>query len=565
MRVNPRGENVAAAPPRRRTHNLLLAIALVGWISAGAGCDLVAPKDRPFNGSVQPVTVGPIDASALVPGQHMAGVWTLTLDSLSSVHTANPPSRAELYVDSTLMATAISPPFALTLDTHRAAAGPHFLIVLVHETSPSTGLVGAVGAPSQILSTGVVFDQRPPTPVTLNSVVWENDRPRLDWTVNADANFAEYQVVREGNTTPGPTRPIRPQTTHTFLDSVGLRTLIGVRYDYRVNVDNRNEVAPSNTVSLRNGDVVPGLVYRADAGRPVPIPNRAEFYTYGAVAQESLKVYSTATNQLVRAFRPVGGTLAVTRDGNTLVHESEVMLGGIPGIASYSMDTFAPITSARVNVRFNSRAMCAPRDDRAVVAGFDGLYTVRVSDGTVLDTLALHFSNAILALSPDGGTLYAAAGDSVFRIDVSSDDAQVLARRQVSFPIADLQLSPDGLKLYLGHTIVSPSNFVEILDAPSLATSGSLTPPGNEWFYAFWITQNHLYLSHGRQDLPGRFYLPGTIVQYDRTSLAQQRSWDFVMVPQGVVTSADEQSLYPCGFETWIVPLGAPVAVRVRR
>lgn len=543
-----------AIPPDSRPRPWLV-VALGCTSLLAASCDLLKPRDRPFNPEARSQSVTTIDASAIRPGQHLAGTLSLALSSLGSPGALGPVARTELYVDSARVSAAFDPPFVLTLDTHAAPEGPHQLAVLVYEVHPSTGIQGFVGAPSQALVTRVVFDQTPPTPVTLTSVTWENDRPRLTWSPNTDSNFAAYRVDRIGNwgLHLGFPAPITSQATASFLDTAGLRALIGVRYDYRVAVSNRDREVTSNALTLHHGDVVPGLHFDADRSRPFPSPNSAELYVYDRAA-DSLEVFSTVTQALTRSFRPpTGSVLTISRDGATLILMNDVLLGGIPGLATYAASTFAPLTSVQMSTRFGGYSIVAGRDDRVYLAGPTGLHALRVSDATVVGQLPLALGQARLALSPDASTLYAATADSVYRVDVSTDAPQALERRRVAPAIADMQMSADGLRLYLGHTIVAPSNFVEILDAGTLATLGRLAPPGNEWLFGFLVTANHLYLTHARQDIPGTYFLAGSVVQYDRASLARIRSWDFVQVPSALAGSGDDQWLYASGLETWVV------------
>src|SRR6185436_13912049 len=103
-----------------------------------------------------------------------------------------------------------------------------------------------------------------------------------------------------------------------------------------------------------------------------------------------------------------------------------------------------------------------------------------------------------------------------------------------------------------------------VRDATTLAAAGTLAPPGNEWLFAMHVTPSHLYLSHARQDIPNRFFVAGSVVQYDRASFTRLRSWDFVIVPSGVFGSADEQWFYASGLSAaWVVTAtssGPPLA-----
>jgi hypothetical protein len=358
---------------------------------------------------------------------------------------------------------------------------------------------------------------------------------------------------------------VTDQAVVTMQDTLGLDALIGVQYGYHVDVDNRNQIASSNVLTLSRGDAVPGLHFSQGEPRPVAIPNSSEFYTYG-LSGDSLKVFSGTSHSLVRGFQPVGGSIAISGDGSTFILFSDVLLNGIPGLATYSATSFSEQSRIQMTVRLGSYSTIAGRPDRIYAAGLEGLFVVRVSDATVVGQIPLTPQRTRLAISPDANTLYATTRDSVFRVDISTDTPQVLAALPVQPDIADLQLAPDGQRLYLLHSVVAPSNFVQVLDATTLAAAGSLTPPGNEWLFAMHVTPSHLYLAHARQDIPNRFFMAGSVVEYDRASLTRLRSWDFVQVPSGVFASSDEQWFYASTFNgTWVVSAtssGPPLARR---
>ena len=549
-----------------RLGRVIRAVAALGLVIFTTSCDVLKPSERRSNAQVRSTTLGTIDASVLRPGQHLAGVVLLDVTSLGVGTTPSPIARAALYVDNVEDATTGGvPPFVLRLDTHRFPQGPHQLSVFVYEAVPNLGLAGLVGAPSQVLATTVVFDQTPPTPVTLSSLVWENGAPRLTWTQNADANFGSYQIVRDGNWgchLPFPA-PVKNQSATSLLDTLGLDALIGVQLSYHVNVDNRDALAPSNTLSLSVGTTVPGLRMQPNDPPPVPIPNSQEFYTYNS---DSVRVFSSATHTLTRGFRPLGGSIVISRDGSTFILLSDVLLGGIPGLATYSATSFNELSRIQMAMRLgNNYAIAAGRADRVYLAGFEGLFVVRVSDAAVVGHIAFTPNTPRLAMSPDANTLYATTRDSLFKVDISTDVPQVLAALRVSPDIAGMELSPDGQRLYLGHSFGAPSNFVEILNTSTLAPVGSLTPPGNEQLFAFHVTSSYIYLSHSRPDIPNRFFLPGSVVQYDRASLTRLRSWNFVIVPSGLTGSADDQWFYASGIATWVVSATSPGPQLARR
>jgi hypothetical protein len=195
--------------------------------------------------------------------------------------------------------------------------------------------------------------------------------------------------------------------------------------------------------------------------------------------------------------------------------------------------------------------MVAGRSDRVYMVGPAGVYALRVSDGAVLDHAALALTRPHPAASPDGRSLFIAAGDSLFRMDVSTDALGVSVRTRLGYEASDVQVAWDGRRLYVGNTLTGSSNFLEIRDASTLGRVALISPPGGGRLYAFRASARHLYLSYGAQGLPGRTYVPGVVNQLDLASLAELRSWGFVEVPQGLVVSRDSGMLFASAFETW--------------
>ena len=563
-----------SAIPRSPRIVLALARASLAVLAlSGTSCDLAKPT-RSFNHAARQPLIRTIDASALRPGQHLIGTITLRVGSLGPP-TSSQVLMAKLYVDSTHVADAYSPTLQFQLDTHVAPDGPHLVSVLVYEGNPNTGLLRFTDAPSQILSTWVVFDHSPPTPVRLESVVWEGDQPRLTWTANHDSNFAAYQVIRSSNAgiTASNLEPITDQATLTCLDDAGLIELIGTRLIYRVAVSNGEALsAPSDSLELASvGEVVPGLIFRGGDRQPISSRIREEFYAWNA-AHDSLIAWSVYTRRPLRGFQPgSGSTVALSLDGNTFIVQSDplrtgndVLRTGSPVLATYSVATFAPLSSLALGQSFAGYAMVAGRADRVYMVGPDGVYALRVSDGAVLDHAALALTRPHPAASPDGRSLFIAAGDSLFKMDISTDALGVSVRTGIENEASDLQVGWDGRRLYLGNTLTGPS-FLEVYDAGTLGRVGVVFPPGLAQLYAFRVSARHLYASYAMQGPPGSKYVQGGVSQIDLTGLTGLRWWGFVQVPQGLVASRDSGMLFASAFETWWISTTSPRPKLARR
>ncbi len=176
---------------------------------------------------------------------------------------------------------------------------------------------------------------------------------------------------------------------------------------------------------------------------------------------------------------------------------------------------------------------------------------IDTNTGAEIGEILIDATDGILTISPDNNTLYVARETSVYKVDVSTDNAQVISQQTASHNVRSLQLSSDGTKIYLGHVFGPPSNFVDIWDSETLTSIGRVTAP--EQLFDFFVTSTHIYLSESR-DLPeGRYFLPGRVVQYNIESLNPQKFWEFVIVPRMIVTAGNSQFLYARGVEPWVV------------
>jgi hypothetical protein len=554
----------AGQPSREYSRAARFAAALL--LCACSSCDLVKPNDRLYNDAAQPPDVGRLDPALIRPGQHLAGIVTLEIDAADLPTLSSPVAALGLFVDSVVVSETASAPYVLSVDTRTWPEGPHTLAIAARETKPDIGLAGIAGYPSVVRLVDVVFDQSLPTPVTLTSVTWDGGVPQLTWTASSDSNFYAYCISREGNyggnllppeyAPPGPKVFDRDSTSYRDASISG--TVIGVRLDYRVHVSNRTVAAASNVVRLLLGDAVVGLTpdLSSSAGMIpplVPSPTLDEFYV---LFRDTLRAYSSVSQTELRRTSLRAPGIDVTSDGASIYATSYEPAFQQNILLIYSASTLALTTSRNMAGTAGTvgYALVAGRPDRAYLATYSELVAIDVSDGGTVGALQLPLSNNTrFVISPDANTLYAATTDSLYRIDVSTDAIAIVDRRGVTPSIADLQLSPDGARLYLGHVYGAPSNFVEILDAASFSPVGQLAAPSDQQLFGFWVTASHLYLSQSRSDPNGIYFLPGRVVQYDRLSLAQVRSWDFVQVPRWVSTSRDEQWFYAEGFETWVV------------
>lgn len=517
-------------------------------------CDLIAPSDRFFNENAQPPKVEPLDISEIKPGQHLAGkvLFNVNLESVNS-----PIARVDLFVDSTLVFSAFNPPYTLELDTEVWSEGEHLIAVGVIETRPNIGLLAVVDFPSLIFSANVVFDQTPPTAVTLQSVIWENGHPRLSWTKNNNLNFYAYIISKDANFGPFPPPldgagidTIYDSSTTTYLDT-STSQFYEISSDYQVNVSNRAEVAPSNIINIRFGETI--AVNGDQIARPIISPIREEVYFLESYPSNTLKAVSTVSNTVVRSRQfnfPFPKTFALSKDGSKLF----IVSFNSDSLSVIDPTTFNIIMTASSSVR-GASSMVIGRPNRlymtTIIQTGGWVKIIDTNTGAEIGEILIDATDGILTISPDNNTLYVARETSVYKVDVSTDNAQVISQQTASHNVRSLQLSSDGTKIYLGHVFGPPSNFVDIWDSETLTSIGRVTAP--EQLFDFFVTSTHIYLSESR-DLPeGRYFLPGRVVQYNIESLNPQKFWEFVIVPRMIVTAGNSQFLYARGVEPWVV------------
>ena len=483
-------------------------------------CDLNDPTNRFLDSSAQEPRVVLLDSVGIRSGQHLAGTVMLEVPPISL---NSPITSVSLIVDDSLQQRAFSPPYTFQLDTRLQNQGEHLLSIAVTETNPQIGLLGATGFPSFIFSANVVFDQAPPSPVTLQSVVWENGHPRLSWTRNNDLNFYAYALTEESNWSgENQIATITDQSTTTYVDTT-IPMFYGIKSTYHTDVSNRNSIVPSNGVDIRFGDTLPA----AASPGPRPIMNAAgtELYTLSPYPNDIITAMSTTDRTILRT-RPMSSfsCFALSRDGSQIY------------VVSFSSNTFTILNAATFGVvrtstlPFNvgtTGSIVAGRPNRVyMTSGSFATGNVKVIDantGVVVREITTQAPDGLLAISPDNNNLYIASGTSVYNVDVTTDSVRIITQRTASSPVRSMQLGSDGTRLYLGHVYAAPSNYVDVWTADSLASITQITVPDQLW--DFFVTSSSVYLSESITG--GRYFLSGRVVQYDVASLTPQTFWDF--------------------------------------
>jgi len=526
-------------------------------VSASSACDLTAPTERFYDSDPRPVEVRTLDVRGLRPGQYVAGRRFLQPD-LTAV--TDPIQRVVLLVDTVEVFASTTPPYVLELDTERWPDGPHVVTAGVFVSGGAGGLAAAAGVPHVLYTASVVFDQTPPTPTVVDSVVWRDSHPTLYWRRNQDRNFYAYVIDHRGNyaepfiTNLGIDSVFDPATL-TYTDT-SITPLYGLRLDYYAWVTNRGATATGTPARIQFGDTIAATWNTTIPGIYNTATNEA--YVLEQFPSDTLKAISgrTVTRRLAFGY-PFPAAMALSQDQAALY----VFFYNTYQVTTLDAATFTVMNDYNL-AAFSSRAPVAGRAGRLYVGNFArSVSVVDAATGAELGRAPIDVPNPVLAISPDRNTLYVLdtyAGGSfipvVYRIDVSTDTLTVLSQRTVDDPrtdVTELQVSPDGSRLFL--TFSPFSNYVNVWDAATLATVGQLTPPGA--LFDFVVGPDALYLAHVRDD-PRALSRGGRVVRYDPVTLAAGQHWDFVEVPQGIVPSGDAGTLYAFGsFATWIVPL----------
>jgi DNA-binding beta-propeller fold protein YncE len=319
-----------------------------------------------------------------------------------------------------------------------------------------------------------------PTAVAMQSLTWDNGYPRLTWAESTDTLLCAYVVNRNGNwgdwvSTIGEGQDsIFDRATTTYLDTT-MSQIYGMKLNYRILVANGSEFVESDSMVIEFGSTV-ALARNPDV-RPILNPSGDEMYLLEDPS-DTLKAVSTATGAVLRnRWLLFANRVAMSKDGSKLF----VVQVNRDSVHVLDTGTFGTTASERLNFSGSGvNAIVAGRPDRLYMTSFDFLTQTSVIKIVDANTLAemgeigVDVENGLLAISPDNDTLYAAQSDTVYKIDVSTDVAQVLDTALAGHDIRFFQLSPDGSRLYLGHVYGPPSNFVDVWDAETLTSLGQI-------------------------------------------------------------------------------------------
>ncbi len=536
---------------------LCLFTLCLGFIPS---CDLTEPKETFYNHNAKPPDLLALDIQQIRPGQHLAGNVSFTFDP-----TTHPQSirSVVLVVDTTVARIVYGPPYEFEFDTRLWSDGEHQVSIAVVTNDSQIGLLNLLGAPSTIYSASVVFDQRPPTAVILDSVVWDSPSlsPRLFWRQNNDSNFYAYSLTRESNASSGgyPVEIAFDRTTTSYLDT-SVHPITGIKVIYRIEVSNRAASIASNPDTIHFGTTIPASP-GSNVGyivQPIRSPVNDELYVLEAGA---IKAVSTLNNTVIRSrtFGTYPLNFALSKDGSKL----------------YVVSTYSPqftiLNAADFSVAmardwsFKASSIVCGRADRLYITTsfpFSGpVKIVNANTGIEIGELGINAPNGLLAVSSDNNSIYLAdtrpelfASATIYKIDITTDSAHVLHQRAASDVVRVLQLSSDDQRLYVVHDNdypTPPNYFVDIWDPGSLTNLSRINTAN--WVYDVVATPSSIYVSIAKDG--GIYYRPGRVAKYDQSSLTELASWDFLQVPQVIQVSRDNHYLYAFGFESWVITL----------
>lgn len=425
----------------------------------------------------------------------------------------------------------------------------------------SVSIVATAGAGIDSAVVDVAFTM--PAPVTLQSVTWEGEFPRLTWTPADPQSFCYYRVVFDANHGGGAPNAaidsIPDVATTTVLDT-RILALQGLTMDYQVQVHNGPHVAASQPVHTEYGSSIPLAPYGDRAYRPRVSPTRDELYLQGAVPgttglDDTLRAVSTVTNSVLRGRFIGRRPFTVSTDGASIHVISYFPIFATDSLLTLNAATFVPVAAVRLPFGTSATgSLVAGRAGRIYVAhadfgsGESSIKAVDVATGNEVGALIFSTDPSMvgdgppLAVSPDNNTLYAAGYGKVWKIDVTTDNISVVDTQSISYGVEAIQLSPDGARL---HLLVTNPRVIEIWDAAALTFSNRLSPPN---LFDFFVTATHIFASQSTGGRPGdRYFLSGDVVRYDATSLAVTASWGFVLVPSWIVVARDGSRFYTNG------------------
>jgi hypothetical protein len=508
-----------------------------------------------FNSVAKPPEIKPLTLEGLTEGQHITG--TFLIEFIPEI----PLSEIEmvsLWVDDVMQYGYNYPgPFEFQLDTKQWPQGEHTISIGLNEKNPpDIGLLNLAFVPSKMYSITVYFDHQPPTPVVLQSVVWNHElnTPQVNWQKNVDPNFYAYIVQWTMNGYYHDSGLIFDRDVTTYTNPEMNNGVIGFTSTFRVWTYNRDQSVVSNEIDFTFPEILP---YASDpatgAKQPIKSKDGNELYT---LDNSGVKAFSLSNNTLVRNFsmeykNPKG--FALSKDGTKLY----VVAAYSPMITILEASTFEVIKTADPDgfAGYTAFDIVCGRPDRLYISTYlpNGL---KIFDAATLEQVGEYYTRGKLAISSDNNTLFVANSDlnpaTIYSVDITTDSPVELHHQEASDVVRDIKLSADDQTLFVIHDTDYPepgNQFIDYWNASSLASYKKLGLPNQP--FSLWLDEETISIAYGNRHL--NYFEPGGILQYHITSGVLLNEWKFMQAPYTCLIGHDH--LYAFGLKTWIVPI----------
>lgn len=510
-----------------------------------------------FNKEANPPEVKPLILDDLIEGQHVTG--TLIIEFIPETPISQIDMVSLSIDDQVQYGYGYPGPFVFQIDTKVWPEGEHTIMIGVHEKNQDLGLLNLAFIPSKMYTVTVYFDHQPPTPVVLQSVVWNNElnTPQLTWLKNNDLNFYAYIVQWEINGNYHDSGLIFDREVTTYANPEVNNGAIGFTGKFKVYTYNRDQSVMSNDITFTYPEIFPFSSDPAtNAKRPIESIDGDELYTLN---NDGVKAFSLTSNTLLRSHdmlykQPTG--FALSKDGTKLY----VIAGISPVITVLDASTFEVLKTADpvgFSGYFTNDVICG-RPDRLYIS--TGLTPgLKIMDASTLELVGEFPVRGIMDISSDNNTLFVANTDInhawVYSIDVTTDTPAKLQQQSASDVVRDIQLSADDQTLFVIHDYdyrfdnqTSGNKFVDYWNASTLISYNKLDIPYQP--FSMWLDEGAIYIPYGNRNL--NYREPGGILKYSLSSGSLLKEWKFVEAPYACMIG--QGNLYAFGLKTWIVP-----------
>jgi hypothetical protein len=530
------------------------AVSVLLLLSLFTACEDPEPY---YNKNAHPPTMGALVLEDIEEGQHITG--TVTINFAPPIP-ASEILFVSLMVDNEMIYQFFSEPYLLYLDTKQWPEGEHTISIgILEKNPPDLGLLSLAGVPSKVYSIDVFFDHKPPTPVVLESIVWNsaNNTPLVTWQKNTDANFYAYIVQWEVNGNYHDSGYILDQNITSYSNPEMNNGAIGFTGTWRVYVYNRDLSLASNVLTFSYPET---FVTTVDLSvfpyKPILSKDGTELFV---LKSEGLQAISLANYTAVRNYYITFPTsLALSSDGTKLylISPYSPRLTVLDAATFEVIATHDPQDFAGVNI-------IEGRNDRIYLSTSWSNGNVKILDANtfeVLGNININAPNGLLAISPDHNTLYVAHPSNaiyesahIYAVDVTTDNPVVIKQQTASDQVRGIAVSDDGQKLFVLHDFdYSPAlTFVDCLNASTFESIRHLNVPNQA--FSMSLVNEHLSVVYGPRNLV--HWEPGGVMLFNADTGGEISDWKFVQAPFESLFNPKNQELYVFGFKTWIVPL----------